>query len=279
MPKRYGPVLSYAMRAKRARVPSRPPWRARRSIVKSLGVTNKRIRRVVNKMAETKIEMRSVCNNAGVKHNQCVNLSNNLLYTDVGPRGEMINDVSAGNHYGTRVGKKLYCKGLSIKIKCENYQAQPNLMWRIMILKNKMGYLDIAGTDNIYEGAHTDKMMDYVNTDHYAVMYSKTFNVKAAGPGAGAGSATSGQEAGSTHVSMADGSQWIARGKKYIKIWLPINKTLVYNPVQNNTNWSEPLNMKLQLVAQVYSAYTAPTTGSSDLGFIDASTKMYFKDI
>jgi hypothetical protein len=32
----------------------------KRTVVKSLGVTNRRIKRVVNKMAETKIEMRSI---------------------------------------------------------------------------------------------------------------------------------------------------------------------------------------------------------------------------
>lgn len=241
----------------------------------------KSVRRIVNAMAETKVEMRQVANNVGVKHNFITNYTTNLLYTDNGTRGEMVNDTATTSTVGIRNGRKLFGKGLAFRIKLENFQAQPHLVYKLMIVRHKYDNSITATDANLWEGAHTDKMLDYIDTESWEIKWSKTYTLKMPGYGSGAATSTTGQIAGTAQVDQGDGQAHIGRPKRFIKEYIPINRDVFYHKVQGAAapeDHTYPLNMRWQLVGFCYSAYTAGTNGD-DLGFIDCSTKFYTKDL
>jgi len=102
--------------------------------------------------------------------------------------------------------------------------------------------------------------------------------LKMPGFGTGAASQTGTQAAGTASVSQADGTSWIGRPKRFVKTYIPINKELLYPPVRTGAGYSVPYNEHWQMLIMCYSAYTA-TTNDADLGFVDCTTKLYFKDL
>jgi len=241
----------------------------------------RQVRRLVNAMAETKVVLRTISNNVGVKHNYMTLLDPNLLKTDTGIDGETLNPAEVpGAQTGTRIGRKVYAKGLSIRFKLENFQNQPELNYRVVILRNKIGNSLTADEANIWEGSHDDRMIDYLDTDRWDVKFSKIYKLKMPGFGTGAATTQTGQGAGTAPVSQENGTSWIGRPKRFVKTYIPINKELVYPPVRSGSGYSVPYNEHWQMLIMCYSAFTAPTAHDSvALGFIDCTTKMYFKDL
>jgi len=206
-------------------------------------------------------------------------LDHNLLKTDPGLDGETVNPPEqVGATVGSRIGRKIFARGLAIRLKLENFQNQPTLTYRVVIVRNKIGNSLTADEANIWEGSHTDRMIDYLDTEKWEIKYSKQYTLRMPGFGTGAATITTGQGAGTASVSQADGTSWIGRPKKFVKTYLPINKEILYPATRNGAGFTVPYNEHWQMLIMCYSAYTAPTNGS-DLGFVDCTTKLYFKDL
>jgi len=262
---------------KRRKTASYPMYYKKKTLMRK--PFRRQVRRLVNAMAETKVVLRTVSNNFGVKQNYMLLLDPNLLKSDTGIDGETLNPPEqVGATAGARIGRKIFARGLSLRFKLENFQNQPSLTYRVIILRNKVGNSLTADHANIWEGSHDDKMIDYIDTERWEVKFSKLYTLRMPGFGTGAATSTTGQGAGTASVSQENGTSWIGRPKKFVKTYIPINKEILYPATRNGAGFTVPYNQHWQMLIMCYSAFTAPNNGDA-LGFVDCTTKMYFKDL
>lgn len=234
----------------------------------------RRVMRVVNNLAETKIAMKNCANNLNLQHNTLVTLETSMCDTTHGNASLRPDLAFTGN----RIGKRIYAKGLQIRIKLENDQKQPGVQYRIYVYKVQPGQLATApSTLNFYQGVHTDKLMDYQRGDLYKCLYVK--NVKVVAPNQGT---TEGHTVGPGNYNVRqdvteEDERVIMRGQKVLKFWIPIKKTIEYPRYEAGSGDDTPIYDHYGCCVMAYSNYN--TTTGNIIGYCDMSYKFYYTDV
>lgn len=207
----------------------------------------KLIRRVALTNSETKFGSQQK-ENIDLYHNGGVagtyNSLTNLLAT------------AQGSNQQARVGDQILAKSLSIHLWLSNKSDRPNVMYRVIIYTCPFDQYLVASPSSFFQGLHGNKMLDYVNTDKYKIIYSKVIR-----PFSGDYSLESGA---SNKEHSTD-----------LKIYIPLkNKKITYSAdagqVANNQNniWN------MAIIA--YDAYGTLTTDA--IASFSVVYKFYFKD-
>jgi len=262
------------------RVPRRRPAMSRRRSSKYRPRTRiaKTIRSVVNKMSETKETLLEVAKNLQVTHNTVHNLSSNALYTQIGMASQ---DTDGPDSAGSRIGQKIYAKGLKCALMIENQQYRPQVTYWLYLLKAKEGNPAVAinAKNDIFEGRSTTIPMDYIDTQKVNIMYCKKIIVKMPNSGTtliGDATVTGAyyEESGGASYAMVTNPQRI------LKFYIPINRIIQYPDATSSADRTVPLNANLyQWVIIPYNNYSS-TPGSTvyPVGHVSLTTKFVYKD-
>lgn len=207
----------------------------------------KAIKQISLKNAETKFSSQNI-ENYQLYHNGgstgIYNITGNLLATSVGTTQQ------------TRVGDSVIGRGLSIHLWLSNKLDRPNVMYRIFLFTAL--HIDYASTSPtlFFQSLHGNKMIDYINTDRYKIIYHKVIK-----PFSGDYSL----ESGATNKEHST----------HLKIYLPLKNRLIKYYTDSGNVPSYQGNL-IQLGVIAYDAYGSLLTDNiASMSFV---TKFYFKD-
>lgn len=209
-----------------------------------------------------------------LSHNTVTTISSDLF-------AMTLSSVSGDGAYpnGGFTGSKCYMKGLAIRMMIQNYTSQPTCIYRVMIVQLPRG--DNVVTSELFEGLHTNKAIDFVDTQRFKVIYSKNFKVTHPNQGVYAGESTG---IGGEYIESAGGSdeRMIQPGQRIIKIWLPVNKNLTYldytqrQTIDGVANCMVP-KLHYQMIVYPIAPYGTPDgTGVGNIA--GCVMKKYYKD-
>lgn len=78
----------------------------------------------------------------------------------------------------TRIGDKIWAKGLKVKMHISSKSDRPNVMYRIAVITMPPDQVN-ANPINLWPaGSSGQKMLDTINTDRYKIIYQKIINVQ-----------------------------------------------------------------------------------------------------
>lgn len=229
---------------KKVRTPKRTFKRTAKKSNKSLVSL---IKRVTLKTSETKYGS-SNAENQQLYHNGGTAATYNQLQN-------LLATAQSGTQNG-REGDRINAKGLSIHMWLSNKLDRPNVMYRIIIYTCPVDQYTTASPSGFFQALHANKMIDYVNTDKYKIVYHKIIK-----PFSGDYSL----ESGATNKEHST----------FLKIYIPLkNRAVTYNTdagtIPNNQN-----NILCGAVI-AYDAYGSLTT--DNIASFSYVTKFYFKD-
>lgn len=244
----------------------------------------RRVMRIVNRRAETKKVFKNCTGGSGgqtqLNHNNVTLLQFNALQTDLGSRGEDINGGTAG---GSRIGKKIYLKGISCAINLESIQKRPHVTYWLALMRNKKDpYANISTKGDIFEGLNSTIPMDYIDTDKVDVKFMKKFVLRM--PNSGTSSSMAAPGFAPTWVNDGDPQMkfTVTNPQKIAKFWVPFNRTIEFNdwdPSATEGKRPQPKDM-YQWVMWSYDTHATPDTGAdSETGRIELTTVMKFTDV
>lgn len=189
------------------------------------------------------------------------NAENQQLYHNGGTAGtynqiqNMLQTAQSGTQNG-REGDRINAKGISIHLWLSNKLDRPNVMYRIVVYTCPFDQYTVASPSGFFQGLHANKMIDYINTDKYKLIYTKTIQ-----PFSGDYSL----ESGATNKEHS----------RQIKIYIPLkNRTITYGTdggvIPNNQNSI----LCMGIIA--YDSFGSLTT--DNIASFSYVTKFYFKD-
>ena len=157
-------------------------------------------------------------------------------------------------------GSKVFFKGLAIRLMFQNYTSQPTVYYRLMVVQLPRG--ETVSTANLFEGIHTNKNIDFVDTQRYKVVYSKSFKITHPNQGVYAGESTG---IGGEYIEAAGGTdeRMIQPGQKIVKFFLPVKKSVTFldyaerQTIDNEDNCQIP-KLHWQLVVYPYCPFGTP---------------------
>jgi hypothetical protein len=191
-------------------ITKRKSYKKKRKSVRAL------VQASINKNIETKTFVYSTTDGMEIMHNNFILLSNNILQTSQGygdPDG--IGCTNAGN----RIGDKVTCKGIAIKMMVELNERYSDVTMRLVIVKSARG--DIPTRDTMFNGLSANKMLDTFNKERYTIVAQKYIKLRA--PNQAIQENTSGTNlARQGYDSHASGS--LSRATKIISMWIPGRK-------------------------------------------------------
>lgn len=227
---------------------SKRVYRKRRYVRKPMQKAMVRIaKRVMLKKCETKYTTQPGVN-AQLYHNggspAVYIYSGNLLNTTQG--------ITQNN----RIGDSILPVGCTIKLWLSNKLDRPNVMYRVMVLAVPPDKLGLTAPSDLFQGVLVNKMMDYVNTDMYNIVYHRIINPKAGDYSL---------ESGATNKERST----------YVTFKVPMPKGVLQFQTNNSVI---PKYQKHCLVLSVI-AYDAEGTLTSDnIASFTHCTRFYFKD-
>lgn len=235
------------------------------------------IKRYARSTQETKQALLAPLGTTGqtaVSHNTVTIISEDLLALRQNTVGADIEQANMG-----MTGSKVYMKGLAIRMMLQNYTSQPSVIYRVMIIQLPRG--EDVSQSTLFEGAHTNKSIDFVDTQRYKVIYNKYLKITNPNQGVYQGESTG---IGGEYIESAGGSdeRMIQPGQRVVKIWLPVKKTITYLDYaqrQNIDGLANTLIPKLhwQLIMYPVAPYGTPDgTGCGNIA--GCVMKKYFKD-
>jgi len=129
-----------------------------------------KVRNVINAMAETKFKSLGVENfqlfhNVGGAGGPVV--YGNLLRTD------------SGSLQTQRVGDTVWGKYLQMRLWLSNKSDRTNIMYRILVISTPPDQVNTTNPVSLWKGFVGNRMLDYVNTDIYNVVYEHMLDVEA----------------------------------------------------------------------------------------------------
>lgn len=238
----------------------------------------KKVMRVVNARAETKVEFNEIAHNVTLLHNELKNLEDNAFYTSLGAAGEQIG--SSGN--GTRIGQKCYIKGIKCSLMIEAQQYRPHTTYWLYLVRNKLtpnGVLDVKS--EMFEGVSTTIPMDYIDTSKVDIMFCKKFTLRM--PNAGTSNTMETTTGNPGHPDgTADGTTFVRMTNPQLikKFYVPIKRNCYYRDDGDGQAVYPQSNMRYQWVMVAYDNFTTVTSGSTyPVGHVSLSTKLLFTDI
>ena len=236
------------------------------------------VMQVVNKRAETKICYHEVCSNKEVLHNTGDNLYNDVLAIPRGSNGE----AEVGATQGTRVGKKVYIKGIKVSMMLESQQYRPQVTYWIYLVKSKRNTTTIGYTD-MFEGISSTTPCDYIDQDKVNVLYCKkvTLRMPNTGTSVAMSQDASGVAINGTAYRIQSGEDYelFTNPKKCMKFYIPINKTIEFIQEGELEDTTQPW-CRYQWFITAYDTFTTKT-GSNNwpTGHITMSQKILFTDV
>lgn len=208
-------------------------------------------RRAVLRQTETKYISTGV-NNFNLYHNGTDGtlvgnlwaLSGNLLQCGVG---------TAQNQ---RLGDEVFAVGLSLKMQLICKNDRPNCSFRVMLITTPPDQAGSSTPSGLWKGATANRMLDYVDTDKYKILYSRIFN-----PPGGDFSL----ESGATNREHL----------RNIKIWLPLKMKKIKYSADGGTTPMYQGNC-ISLVVVAYD--TQGSIGTDNIALANYVWRFYFKD-
>lgn len=235
----------------------------------------KAVMRVVNRKAETKEYFQARASNSPVTHNNVHNICSNLFDIPLGVYGSSVN-----SNYGTRVGKQIYVKGISIAYAIESQQYRMDCKYTIAVMAGKntltTGVIDTYG--EVFEGVSTRIPMDYIDMDKVKITYMKNMSIRMPASGTYTMLDAHGMAPEGTEAS----NEVYTNPKRLGKLWVPINKVIRYtDQIANASTDAIPSGFdRLQLVLWAYDNFSSTTNDTTyPVGHISLSTKVYFTDV
>lgn len=243
----------------------------------------KAVVRVMNKYAEQKVVFKENTPSTGTQlyHNNIHNLDNNPFYTTVGTAGE--GGVGA---VGTRVGKKIFIKGIKVAINLEAIQKHPLTHFWLYLIKNKIDPdEDITVQSEMFEGRSSTLPLDYIDTDKVDIMFCKKWTLRAPNMGtstslpAGDGYAPTWENGG-----VPEGKAVVTNPQKIEKFYVRINKTFTYRDYDlGATQYVLPVapqRYQWVMVAYNNNAQSSDTANAnSHIGKVWLTSKLLYTDV
>lgn len=240
---------------------------------------------VVNRKAETKKIFKNCTGASGSQtqlyHNNVTQIQFNALQSVIGARGDSMNDGSSG--MASRIGKKIFLKGLSCAINLESIQKRPQVTYWLALMRNKKDpYANISAKGHIFEDLNSTIPMDYIDTDKVEVKFMKKFTLKMPNSGTSSSMPASGFAPTWENAGVPEMKFTVTNPQKIAKFWVPFNKTIEYNdysPDASEGQRPHPKDM-WQWVAWSYDTHGTPSTGAdSETGRLELTTVMKFTDV
>lgn len=221
---------------------------SKKSTYNKKGSLIKLIKKITLKTAETKYGSQ--------------NAENQQLYHNGGAAGtynhiqNMLQTAQSTTQNG-REGDKINAKGLSIHLWLSNKLDRPNVMYRVIVYTCPFDQYTAASPSGFFQGLHANKMIDYVNTDKYKILYTRLIQ-----PFSGDFSL----ESGATNKEHS----------KELKIYVPLkNKLITYGTDGGLVPNNQSSILCLGIIA--YDSYGSLT--SDNIASFSYVTKFYFKDV
>lgn len=234
---------------------------------------------VVNKRAETKVCYHEVCSNKTVYHNTGDNLYNDVLAIPRGSNGE----AETGATQGTRIGKKVYIKGVKVSMLLESQQYRPQVSYWIYLVKSKRNTATIGYTD-MYEGISSTTPCDYIDKDKVTVLYCKkvTLRMPNTGTSVAMNQSVDGTLINGTAYRVSGGEDYelFTNPKKCMKFYVPINKTIEFIQEGELEDTTQPW-CRYQWFITAYDNFTTKTGTPQNFptGHITMTQKILFTDV
>lgn len=272
--------MSRSSRRKYTRPAGRAIGRTRRPVRRKSAFARS-VMRAVNKNAETKCIMRELGDTQNqLNHNKVKLIDGNAFYTKLGNLGE---GMSTGPQTGSRIGKKIYAKGIKLAINLETIQKRPHVTYWIALIRNKKYPSSlISSKSQIFEELSTTIPMDYIDTDKVHVKWMKKITTRM--PNAGTSSAMLVPGFAPTWQNTGDPQMkfTVTNPQKIQKYYIPLNQTITYNDFNDGESDSfAPISgQRYQWVVWAYDTYGTPDSGAdSEVGRIQMTSVLKFTDV
>lgn len=107
------------------------------------------------------------------------------LYHNVGESGagngflqfKNIMATAQGTLQENRVGDEITAQGLAVRLYLANKGDRPNVNYRIIAVSVPKDQATAGAPTGLFENAVGNKLIDYINTDQYKVLYDKTIHI------------------------------------------------------------------------------------------------------
>lgn len=222
------------------------------------------IKRQVLNAHETQHKDSQLCSNLTCLHNQLTMINNDLL------------DITQGDGVSSRMGDRVYIRGIKLKMYIENQQYRPFARYCIVMFRDKVNpHLNHATGDNLMEGVTTNTNLDFFDFNRYEFKFIKRVNVTM--PNAGTSNALGGTVDGVADAESAGADDSVyGNPSKYVNIWVPFN----YNVLYQDGPTSPVSTQVWQLGVYTYGSFGSTTAGATyPIGHISVVKKLYFKEL
>lgn len=242
----------------------------------------KAVVRVMNKYAEQKVVFRQIADNLILRHNNIININNNAFYSEIGTRGE---DFDNNSSSGSRVGKKIFLKGIKVSMNLEALQKRPQTTFWLYLIKNKLDPdEDITVQSEMYEGRSTTLPLDYIDTDKVDIMYCKKFTLRMPNQATSSSMAASGFAPLAENAGAPEYKGVVTNPQRISKFYVKINKTITYRDYDTGaTSRVLPVAyQRYQWLIVSYDTYSSPSdtaNADSHIGNLHMTTKLCFTDV
>lgn len=189
-------------------VPGRPPVRRKKGGKKAKrGAVRTQVLSVIKSMSENKFKALSA-ENLQLFHNTGLSTGpvvyGNLLRTD------------SGSNQNQRVGDSVWGEYLQMRLWLSNKSDRTNVMYRILIVATPPDQVNNLNPTGFWKGICGNKIIDYVNSDIYRVVYEHIIDV----------------EAGDTSQEPSANLREIS---SYHKFNIPLNRKITYQTDTSGT--------------------------------------------
>lgn len=238
--------------------------------------------RVMNKNAEQKVVLRHLANNLTLRHNNIINITDNAFYSQFGTRGEdFTNDTSSGS----RIGKKIFVKGLKCSINLEALQKRPQTTYWLYLVKNKLDPDEAITTQaEMYEGTATTLPVDYIDKDKVHVLFCKKITLRMPNQATSSSMPASGFAPMAENAGAPEYKGVVTNPQKIEKFYVPINKNITFRDHDTGAaSYVLPVAyQRYQWVCVSYDNYASPSdpaNADSHIGSLHMTQKMIFTDV
>lgn len=230
-------------------------------------VVRRAVAKSVNKNIETKTANNTSADGSEILHNNCITLTDQLLYTTQG-----ITDPATGAT-ACRIGDAINLKGVSIKMMVELNERYSDVTFRLMVIKCARG--DVPNRANLFVGLSGNKMLDRFNNERYTIISQKYFKITAPNQstfGPLAVPILAGVNAAN------DAVQTMSRATRIVKLWIKGSKFVRSGVITYDNGGFQPKFFDYHVVLYSYSNYST----SQDLYYTgrvnDYISTLYYKD-
>nr|UOF78299.1 capsid protein [Cressdnaviricota sp.] len=256
----------------------KPATKYRRARKSSKSSTFRRaVMSVVNRNAEPKEILRSICQNFTLQHNRLHNLDVNAFYMELGTGGEGSN---------CRIGNKAFVKKIRVSIMIEAQQYRPKTQYWLYLVRKKGNSNEIINNQSqMFEDTVTTMPLDWLDTSKADVLFVKKFTLTMPNVGTTAtmgsgvdGTNPPGAQIGGTTAGQTN--ERVTNPQIICKFNVPINKNILYRDTSETSERATPASYRYQWVMLAYDNFSSSSAASVyPVGHVTMSTKLTFTDV